>query len=167
MIAKVTSGGQTGADQAALRAARAAGIPTGGYAPKGWLTEDGPAPWLADFGLTEMPTADYPARTRANIDEADGTLILIDGTATKASGGTALTHRICMDRAVTRNKPFCVADVSHEGGLPNAVAFVRDHLPDAGTLNVAGPRESKSPGIGARVKAFMGEVFKLLAEERR
>lgn len=54
MLTKVISGGQTGVDQAALRAAKAARIPTGGYAPKGWLTEDGPAPWLADFGLIEM-----------------------------------------------------------------------------------------------------------------
>ena len=51
MIGKIISGGQTGVDQAALRAAKACGIPTGGWAPKGWRTEDGPAPWLADLGL--------------------------------------------------------------------------------------------------------------------
>jgi hypothetical protein len=39
MLAKVISGGQTGADQAGRRAARAAGIPTGGWAPLGWKTE--------------------------------------------------------------------------------------------------------------------------------
>jgi hypothetical protein len=33
MIGKVISGGQTGVDQAALRAAKACGIPTGGWAP--------------------------------------------------------------------------------------------------------------------------------------
>src|SRR5262249_6057013 len=41
MIGKVISGGQTGVDQVALRAAKACGIPTGGWAPKGWRTEDG------------------------------------------------------------------------------------------------------------------------------
>ncbi len=35
MIERILTGGQTGADQAALRAARAAGIATGGWAPKG------------------------------------------------------------------------------------------------------------------------------------
>jgi len=45
-LACVVSGGQTGVDQAALRAARASGIATGGWAPKGWATEAGPAPWL-------------------------------------------------------------------------------------------------------------------------
>jgi hypothetical protein len=44
VIAGIITGGQTGADQAAVRAGHAAGIPTGGFAPKGWLTEDGPAP---------------------------------------------------------------------------------------------------------------------------
>jgi len=49
VIERVINGGQTGVDQAGLRAARA-GIPTGGWPPQGWLTEAGAAPWLADFG---------------------------------------------------------------------------------------------------------------------
>jgi hypothetical protein len=53
MIELVITGGHTGADQAGLRAARACGIPTGGWVPRGWLTEAGPAPWLADWGLIE------------------------------------------------------------------------------------------------------------------
>ena len=56
-LEKVICGGQTGADQARLRAARAAGIPTGGFAPNGRLTEDGPAPGLAEYGLTECSKA--------------------------------------------------------------------------------------------------------------
>jgi hypothetical protein len=35
MLERVISGGQSGVDQASLRAARAAGFPTGGRAPKG------------------------------------------------------------------------------------------------------------------------------------
>src|SRR4051794_23098149 len=78
MVDRVTSGGQSGVDQAALRAARAAGIPTGGTAPRLFLAEveqpslDGktrwwrpePCPWLAtDFGLVECPEpGDDPAR---------------------------------------------------------------------------------------------------------
>jgi Circularly permutated YpsA SLOG family len=53
VIARIITGGQTGADQGGLRAARAAGIATGGFAPKGWATETGAAPWLAEFGLVE------------------------------------------------------------------------------------------------------------------
>src|SRR3954447_2041138 len=70
IVDRVISGGQSGVDQAALRAARAAGIPTGGTAPRLFLAEveqpslDGvtrwwkpePCPWLAtEFGLDECP----------------------------------------------------------------------------------------------------------------
>jgi Circularly permutated YpsA SLOG family len=74
---KIVSGGQTGADQAGLRAARAAGIETGGWAPKGWDTEDGPAPWLEDFGLIECPVTGYPARTEANGLKPFGTELIV------------------------------------------------------------------------------------------
>jgi hypothetical protein len=48
MIEHVVSGGQARVDQVGLRAAHAAGILTGGYTPKGWMTETGAAPWLAE-----------------------------------------------------------------------------------------------------------------------
>ncbi len=59
MLDRVISGGQTGADQAALRAARAAGIPTGGWAPLGWKTEEGPAPRLAGLRPWHYPPAGF------------------------------------------------------------------------------------------------------------
>ena len=69
MLERVISGGQTGADQTGLHAARACGIPTGGWAPRGWLTEAGPAPWLEEWGLVECPEGEteaerYRARRR-------------------------------------------------------------------------------------------------------
>jgi hypothetical protein len=74
VIPRVISGGQTGADQASLRATRAAGIATGGFAPQGWLTNDGPAPGLAGWGLVQCPEPGYPSRTRANVRDSDATL---------------------------------------------------------------------------------------------
>jgi Circularly permutated YpsA SLOG family len=53
VIEKVVTSSQGRADQAGLHAARAAGIAIGGFAPKGWATEAGAAPWLAEFGLVE------------------------------------------------------------------------------------------------------------------
>lgn len=90
MPIKVISGGQTGVDQAALRAARAAGLPTGGWACKGWVTEAGPAPWLADFGLVECPWPGYPARTRWNVGDAGYIVCLETGTFPHWSSGTRL-----------------------------------------------------------------------------
>jgi hypothetical protein len=42
VLDRVVSGGQTGADQAGWRAARASGIATGGWMPEGFLTEAEP-----------------------------------------------------------------------------------------------------------------------------
>jgi hypothetical protein len=75
MLDRIVSGGQTGADQAGWRAAKAAGIPTGGWMPLGFLTEDGPRPEFAGlYGAEECPTADYPARTRRNVIDSSATI---------------------------------------------------------------------------------------------
>src|SRR3990167_9773333 len=74
-IERIISGGQSGADQGGLLAGLYLSIPTGGWAPRGWRTENGPAPWLADYGVREWSTSDYVGRTRANVEWADGTVI--------------------------------------------------------------------------------------------
>ena len=158
MIGKIISGGQTGVDQAALRAAKACGIPTGGWAPKGFRTEDGPAPWLADFGLQEHASADYPDRTRANVGNAGLTLILVTRESELARG-TALTLRVAQASS-THGIEHYVSVMSY----PGAVERCRDALnwfANAGksVVNVAGPRESESPGIGERAEKFLREVF--------
>jgi hypothetical protein len=91
MLDRIISGGQSGADQAALRTARAMGVPTGGTAPRGWLAEvlvedehgpirwkASPCPWLADFGLVECERPGYKARTARNVRDADATLWFAD-----------------------------------------------------------------------------------------
>lgn len=154
MLRKVISGGQTGCDQAALRAARACGLATGGFAPKGWLTEDGPAPWLAEFGLVESRSADYPPRTRANVEAADATLLLVWGVVGYGSRGSRLVLRLCGEL----NKPITTIDL-HRMAAPDAAKL----LPDAAVLNVAGNRESAREGIGARAEAFLIDLFRLRA----
>jgi hypothetical protein len=43
--------------------------------PLGFLTEEGPRPDFEElYGAVEMPTADYPARTRRNAADADATV---------------------------------------------------------------------------------------------
>jgi hypothetical protein len=165
MLDRIVSGGQTGADQGALRAARAAGVPTGGWAPKGWLTE-GPIdpgtckPWPKDvaarellegFGLVECPERGYPPRTRANVRDSDGTLWF----GSHDSRGYATTH----DAALAIGKPFAI--VYAGATRPSHVAvWVRDN--GIRVLNVAGNRESVSPGIGVRVERFMNAVLRRL-----
>jgi hypothetical protein len=150
MLERVISGGQTGVDQAALRAAKACGIPTGGFAPKGWQTETGPAPWLADYGLTQCPDSGYDARTKANVLAADATLVLTRDTIDR---GTYLTSTLC----TTYVKPFLTVNVGQT--RPATVAFwLRDQ--EVGILNIAGPRESSCPGIGEMAETFFREVLR-------
>jgi hypothetical protein len=79
MLEKIITGGQTGADQAAWRAARVYGLPTGGWLPKGFLTEDGPRPEFATlYGAQEMPTDSYRARTEQNVRDSHGTVVTWD-----------------------------------------------------------------------------------------
>ncbi len=145
---KVISGGQTGVDRAALDAARSAGIACGGWCPHGRRAEDGTIP--AHYPLQETPSGAYSERTRRNVLDADGTLILVVGPL---SGGTALTRSL----ARQHDKPWLVVDLETNAS-PRAVC---DWL-DANrirVLNVAGPRESGSPGIYERAGAFLDKIF--------
>ncbi len=72
MIKKIISGGQTGADRAALDAAIKLGIPHGAWIPKGRLTEKGPL--STPYDLKEMPGTSYALRTEQNVIDSDGTL---------------------------------------------------------------------------------------------
>jgi hypothetical protein len=72
MLTKIISTGLTAADRAALEAAVELCIPTGGTAPKGWRIQNydgstGSDPELAQFGLVEHESAEYPPRTRQNV----------------------------------------------------------------------------------------------------
>ena len=87
MLEKIVSGGQTGADRAALEFARANGLGTGGWVPRGRLAEDGPIP--EDYlGLLEADSTDPAVRTALNVRDSDATLILSHGPLT---GGSLLT----------------------------------------------------------------------------
>ena len=154
---RIISGGQTGVDQAALRAARECGLATGGCAPLGYLTEDGPAPaLLRSFGLAEHESPKYPPRTRANVLEADGTLIL---TTNKISRGTKLT----VDEAMRSGKPWKLAIEGENDVTPRDVA---EWIAANGIrcLNVGGPRDSSAPGFGEKAERFLGRVFRLAAD---
>jgi hypothetical protein len=152
-LPKIITGGQTGVDQAALIAARRAGLATGGWVPKGWLTETGPAPWLEPYGLREMPTNDYPSRTRKNVEVADATLWLGDPSS---NGG-----RHTCEAARQMSKPLFVAGTLATA-RPAEVADWLESLGPVNVLNVAGNRESVAPGIGSLSERFLQELFALL-----
>lgn len=150
---RIVSGGQTGVDRAGLDAAIAVGLAYGGWCPAGRLAEDGTIP--SRYELAESGSSDYTVRTEQNVIDSDATLILYEG---KLRGGTLLTRRLCH----RWRKPVCLARLDRvEAGVAGELESVRrwmfDERPE--TLNVAGPRESSSPGIHGRAFEFLLRVL--------
>src|ERR1700680_3647650 len=144
MLRKVISGGQTGADRAGLDFAIEAVLEHGGYVPRGRKAEDGR---IADrYNLVELRTSSYPARTRRNIKESDGTVIF--SLERVLSGGTKLTQ----DYGNKLGKPVLHIYDTRKAQIfnPDSIRleltdFLRSNKIEA--LNMAGPRESKEPGV--------------------
>lgn len=138
-VVRIVSGGQTGADRAALDAAIEAGVEYGGWCPAGGWAEDFPSPpgLLAHYpNLREAPSTDPEVRTKLNVRDSDATLIVRVGEA--HSPGTDLTSGTADDLG----RPYLITD-----GDLDAVRAWLSTLPAKVTLNVAGPRESEQPGL--------------------
>lgn len=153
-IQKVVSGGQTGADRAALDAAMEAGIHYGGWVPKGRLAEDGKIPVGYD-SLTECDSRDYVARTELNVENSDATLIVSHGPLT---GGSKLTQDLCRKH----RRPYLHIDL-RELDESEAAEELSDWLRTIGcrVLNVAGPRASEDPNIYGAVKRLLHLLFRV------
>jgi hypothetical protein len=151
MIARLVSGGQTGVDRAALDAALELNVPCGGWCPRGRKAEDGALP--DRYPLTETPSSGDSQRTRWNVRDSDGTLILSWGGLT---GGTLLTWRTCREAG----KPHLVIDLHGEeqAAVQAAREWVAECLP-GGVLNVAGPRASRHADVYARARAVVAAVL--------
>ena len=143
----IISGGQTGADRAALDWARSHGIAHGGWCPKGRLAADGVLPLY--FQLRETESAGYRQRTRLNVRDSDATLIF---NTKDVDGGTLQTVRF----AETMHKPYCVVQLDG-ADLAQLALQVVEWLKQRqfATLNIAGPREEKRPGIYALVTSVL------------
>jgi hypothetical protein len=148
---RIVSGGQTGADRGALDAALEAGAPCGGWCPGGRMAEDGPLDM--HYPLTEIPGAGYIERTRANVADSDGTVILHGGAL---EGGTLQTQRFCAELG----KPCLVIareQFDEDRAASEIARFIAVHR--IRTLNVAGPRASKQPAIHAYARAVIGRLL--------
>ena len=142
MVRKIISGGQTGADQGGLYAAEALGLEIGGTAPRCYRTESGPSiALLRDrFHLAEHQDYSYPPRTKCNVVDSNGTLLI----GFMGSPGSRLTIKLCIEN----NKPYICN--------PTQVEFRAWALfNNIEVLNVAGNRESSQVGICERVKTFI------------
>ena len=152
-ITKIVSGGQTGADQGGLDAALYCSIPHGGWCPKGRKSENGIIP--AKYQLQEMPSADYLVRTKANVVDSDATIIFTCG---ELDGGSLKTAQF----AIKFKKPHLHVNLdklTRPESIQEVVKWLQESCPGECTINVAGSRASKAPGIQQSVMVRMVDVI--------
>jgi hypothetical protein len=158
VVRKIISGGQTGADRAGLDFAIEVGLAHGGYVPKGRKAEDGRID--EKYALVELSSSSYPERTKRNVRESDGTVIL--SLSENLSGGSALS----LSYAQHANKPVLHLDNGETGRDPLSLQArrLKDFMESNAikVLNVAGPRESNEPGV----YRFTLEILRQYWQER-
>jgi len=147
MLALV-SGGQTGVDRAALDVAMERGMAAGGWCPASRWAEDGPI--AAGYPLRETPSADPAQRTEWNVRDSHGTLLLVTDAA---SAGTELTR----EAAQRLGRPLHLARVDEAPDVDHFRRWLHAH--EITILNVAGPRESESPGIRQSAHGYLRAVL--------
>lgn len=150
-VERIISGGQTGADRGALDAAIQLGLEHGGWCPRGRRAEDDRIP--ERYNLREHDSANYPPRTRANIHDADATIVFTMGPSTP---GSRLTLRL----AYEATKPVQHYDLRLGEDMISAelrlFLAAREHQGEpVRVLNIAGSRESKAPGIQSMVRRVL------------
>lgn len=166
-IVKVISGGQTGGDVGGLKGAKAAGIPTGGTAPRTYRTENGKNPELRDvYGLKESDFSAYPPRTEQNVVDSDVTVIF----GNPNSRGCTLTQKFCKKH----DKPCFIVEFAklerieelHDvNAIDSVLQIIKDELSyldkDEIVLNVAGNRESSFNGLEELTKNAVIKLIKI------
>jgi hypothetical protein len=147
-IPKIVSGGQTGADRAALDWALSHDLPCGGWCPRGRKAEDGPID--PRYPLTESPSASYLQRTEWNVRDCDATVLFsIDPIL---SGGSRKT----VEFARKHNKPCLHLHSRQRDAAERFASFLEDN--EVHMLNVAGPRASKEPNVAQFVRETLDSI---------
>ncbi len=147
-VQRIISGGQTGADRGGLDAALKLNIPHGGYCPRDRKAEDGRIPGI--YSMKEMDTDDYRVRTRHNVASAHATVVFYYDVL---DGGSLLTVKFCHELRTQ----CLVVDLMSKRPL-GIKSFMRHAKPTI--LNIAGNRESRSPGIQVKVRDVLVEALK-------
>ncbi len=154
VVNQIISGGQTGADRAALDFAIQHAISHGGWCPKGRRAEDGTID--ARYQLTETPSEDFAQRTEWNVRDSDGTVIISIGR--NLAGGSRLTAEL----ALRLDKPLL--HLWEDGDMDALRRKLADFVEknQIGMLNVAGPRLSTE----ATIEVFTKNVLEGLLDEK-
>lgn len=158
----IISGGQTGVDRAALDAAISLGLNYGGWCPKGRTDELGKIPGTYEklievSGEFANDKDNRAARTKKNIHDSDGTLIISPKIPMpdNIQDGT----RIMEGEAKTQGKPYLNIDLSKPIDINSELITNWVLANKISTLNIGGPCESSWPGIyESSLKLFMSAL---------
>lgn len=154
LIEKIVSGGQTGADRAALDWAIESGIPHGGWCPKGRLAEDGPI--SARYNLTESTSSNYVQRTEWNVRDSDGTVVF--SIAPTLTGGSKKTVVF----AQKHKRPVIHISSKAEQPGEKLLEFIRTSR--VRVLNVAGHGGQRNWKLVISLKMFWEQRFCAVAD---
>jgi len=164
MIEKIVSGGQTGVDQAALLVASEIRLSIGGWCPKGGLDENGVCILQQYPFLKEATTINPDERTKLNIRDSDGTLIIVPSwpLSKKINDGTRLT----IADAIRQQKPYLIVSLTEKHFATHTILqWLEQH--DIKILNIGGPRESNAPGIHQEAYTLLQELLGALRPRPR
>jgi hypothetical protein len=144
----IISGGQSGADRAALDWAITHSIPHGGWCPQGRSTSDG----LLDnkYQLRETPSDEHAERTEWNVRDSDATVVFTLAAQTVGAAKKTIT-------CARKLKKPCLH--LHRGILAvseKLLVFVEKH--QARRLNITGSCETEEPGLAAWVAMSLEKV---------
>ncbi len=155
----IVSGGQTGADRAALDFAIEHDIPHDGWCPRGRPAEDGTIPRV--YELEETRSRKYSQRTEWNVRDSDATVVF--SVAPNPAGGTALTLAV----ARRLEKPYlhlCRETSNVAESAARLIAFIAEH--QVARLNIAGPRASQEPDVAAFVRDVLQAALANISPKR-
>jgi len=166
MVTIILAGGQTGADQAAHRAARDSGLLCAGWCPPDRSCDSGPIPGWIPVQPTpcerseRAPDVSRSLRTEWNVRDSDATLIIRwigAGDSRPADPGTEWT----LTAANEYVRPVYALEVDME---TNAQATLNDLINwiranDVRVLNIAGPSDCTAPDAGPWTYEFLRKLF--------
>lgn len=155
----IISGGQSGVDQAAHKAAIELKIDHDGWCPSGRLCETGRIP--PEYQLQESDSTDCSVRTKKNIEDSDATLIIRRNSTEETPDGTELTERYA--RYKDKHPLTIYLDDNQNSNIKKIIDWIKEY--NITTLNIGGPRESNSRGINALCFNFLKEAFAAVLEK--
>jgi hypothetical protein len=160
MLDKVMSGGQTGADIAGLKVAREFNIPTGGWIPRGFLTQDGYKPEYKDlYNLTQHKSDKYPPRTFSNVRDSDGTM--------RFASDWDSSGEICTLKGIIQyRKPYFDVDIARLDPLSVARAIHWLNVHKIKILNVAGNAAKTCPYAEIRTSEYLRFLLKQIGHSK-